>query len=286
MRKLRTILPLALLAAFLMVSTSYALPSCCQTGDSGNTSTVGSFWGGLLSGFRAPSAPEPAQNYRPDLRQATAPAQSITGTPSANARGSIKPAPIQRSQVSSVPSCCATDGTGYQQSVSRTGILPVSKPGILPVDRYSANYGQVRPQATLGAISSYGGCCGAPVSPGRTTTANLPSCGGTCGGSFAGYRGAPAPATDLPSCCGTNGGSYPTGYRAAPAPSSSSDLPPCCQVPGANSTGYKTTPTRRDVRAVPAVATQKSGNGYYWNTVAGSGPFGKPGYFPAVRNTW
>jgi len=278
MKKLRTILPLAFLAVFLIVSTSHALPSCCQGKDNGNTSTVVPSWGGPTSGFRAPSAPEPAQRYRPELWQATSPAQSMTGTTPGRARSFGEATPIPRSRVSSAPSCCATDGTGYQQSVGRTGIPPVG--------RYSPGCGQVRPQATFGTVSSYGGCCGAPVNPSRATTANLPSCGGTCGGSYAGYRGAPAPATDLPSCCSTNGGSYAAEYRAAPAPSPSSDLPPCCQVPGGTSTGYQATPSRQNARAVPAVATQRGGNGYYWNTVAGSGPFGKPGYFPTFRGLW
>ncbi len=272
MRELRTILPFALLAALLMVSTSYALPSCCQTGDSSNTSTVSSFWSSYTSGFRAPSAPEPVQNYRPEIRRAAAPAQPIDKPTSARTRNAAKPAPVPRAAASSLPSCCAVDGSsGYQQSASR----------------YYPDYRQVRPQATLGAISSYGGCCGAPVYPSQAAATNLPSCCST-GGSYAGYRGAPAPTSvsNLPPCCSTGGGSTARQYRAAPAPSTSSNLPPCCQVPGGTSAGYKPTASRQNVRAVPASATRNGGNGYYWNTVAGSGPFGKPGYFPTVRSMW
>ena len=273
MRTLRTILPLILLAAFLPAATSHALPSCCQSGDSGNTSSVGSSWTGVRSALSAPSAPETVRSYRPQLRQAAAPAQPITRTTPAKARTYAKPAPVQRAAAPSLPSCCAAGGTGYRQSAGR----------------YPSAYGQVKPQATPGAIASYGGCCGAPVNSGRPTAANPPSCCSTGGSSSAGYRGTPAPASNVPSCCSTSGGSSSAGYRAEPAPSPSSALPPCCQTQGGAGTGYKGISARQNaqpVRAVPASASRRSGNGYYWNTVAGSGAFSQPGYFPAVRSMW
>lgn len=234
MNKLRTILPLAFLAVFLIVSTSHALPSCCQGKDNGNTSGVAPFWGNVISGFRAPSAPEPA--------------------------------PIPSSRVTSGPGCCAANQLGAQPN---------------PV-QYCPRYGQVRQQATPGANPSYGGCCGTPVCPGRANIANLPSCRGTCGGPYTGFRGATPPPSGLPSCCSTTGGSSAAEYRSAAVPPPSSGLPPCCQVSGGSNPVYRATPSPQNARAVPAVATQRNGSGYYWNTVAGSGPFGQPGYFPTA----
>ncbi|MDQ7781234.1 MAG: hypothetical protein RDU20_00050 [Desulfomonilaceae bacterium] len=125
--------------------------------------------------------------------------------------------------------------------------------------RYVPNYGQVGPRAASGPAGTYGGCCGAPVYSNRPAVENLPSCCSTGRGSYARYQGAPAPA---------------------------SNISPCRRAGCGTGAAYEASPSRQPARAVPASATQRIGNAYYRNSVADSGPFGKPGYFPTVRNMW
>jgi hypothetical protein len=256
MTRLRIAFPVALLAALLMVSIGYA-QSCCGSGNSSPLGAISSYFGGAGNSLRAPAPQVGTQTYRPVTRQVVA-SRADRGPAPASPQAYVNPARVQRTAAASVPSCCAGGSTGNQ--TGRT--------------QYYQNYRQIRPQATLGAISR--GCCGGSYGNSRSTAAAAASC---CGGS--GYT-AQAPASGVPSCCSSGSGSY-SSYRGAPAPSA--DVPSCCSVQNGSTAGYKAA-TTRPVQAVQASATRSNSSPSYWGRIAGSGPFGNPGYFSRSQRLW
>lgn len=235
MNTLRIALPVALVAVCIMVSAGYALPSCCQSGNSNNPNAVNSAFPFQGSELRAPVTRIRIQSYRPVPRQAAAPAQPVRQANSPGAGAYPRFARTAQPSASALPSCCAAGNGGYQVRATRG----------------YPQYGQVRPVATMGAIS--GGCCG-----GGYRQARVPSCCSAGGGASAGYARPTAPSSGVPSCCATSSGKT-AGYQKAP---------------------------RGTVRAVPASAVQATRTSYYWGTQAGAGAFGKPGYFPQAKQPW
>lgn len=250
MRTMKTAIPAACLAIFLMISMSWALPSCCRSGKSSNSPA--SFATGQGGSLQAPVAPERVVRRRPVPKQHVAVARPIRTTASVQTRRPVPRPQAGQPVAASAPSCCASSSAGYR-SVS------------------SPTYTQARPQATIRGISS--GYAGRGYTYGcRYSQSGLSSC---CGGS--GY-GRSTLQAGLPSCCGAPG--YVT-------PAQQAGVPSCCAVNGATSTQYRPT-SSGTVRPVPA--SSASNRSYGWGAYpAAAGAFGKPGYFPGStpwNNRW